>query len=342
MPQSAAKMLLSLSLAAILAGAWLTGCTNEGAANDPEPAQTETGPNAPAPGNKETGKNAADPGNQANTGRDRILEQFESLQADEPEAREWIAFFDEHLAGLPQEDADQLMQKLLVFYEEDLLKTQDEFAGEAVNQALSELGWPIAEERVKQIKDAAVRETIESELAGGYKLETAEGMTFPVVDYGALKKYNPALSETMQGFIALLAMESDSKMASDGALSITWDELAERTVAYERYFTRFAGTPEAEQAKMLYYSRYLKTYLYGLDNTPNFDFATFKLSSEAKASYEHTVKSYPDTKTAEYVQGFLDVLKAADWQVFTKANGAQTDIPEVKEYRDRVLAGEPS
>ncbi|MGG6311598.1 hypothetical protein [Paenibacillus macerans] len=346
MPHSAGKVMLSLSLAALMAGALLTGCMKDDATNDPVMEQTGSLGDAPAPGSPEhndTGENnAVAPEDPSAADRDRILEQFKSFQAGNPEAKEWFAFFDAHLAGLPPEDADMLMQKLLVFYEEDLLKTQNEFAEEAVIQALSELGWPIPDERIRQIRDEAVRGKIESELAGGYKLETAEGSVFPVVDYGALKKYNAALSEKMQGFIALLAMESDSKLASDAALSITWDELAERAVAYERYFDKYAGTPEAEQAKMLYYSRYLRTYLYGLDNTPNFDYETYRLSAEAKASYENTVKAYKGTRTAEAVQEFLDVLEAADWQVYSKVGGAQTEIPEVKAYRDRVLSGEAS
>ena len=357
MPQWAVKIMLSLSVTAMLAGALLTGCADKKGAAGPGPGQTGTEQNAPGQGQANNANGSengggsgggngggSDGGNGAaaasGSEQNRILEQFERLQAGQSEAKDYLAFFDEHLAALPQDDADRLMQKLLAFYGEDLLKTQDKFAEEAVLQALGELGWPILDEQLKQIKDAAVRQTVLGALAGGYKLETAEGMVFPVVDYGALKKYNPALSEKMQDFIALLALDSDAKMASDGGLVITWDELAKRTAAAEQYFTQYAGTPEAEQAKKLFYTRYLTTYLYGLDNTPIFDFDTFKLTDEVKASYEHTVKTYPGTKTAAAVQGFLNVLKSTDWQVFTKEKGMQTDIPAVKQYRDRVLAGD--
>ncbi|MGZ7443210.1 hypothetical protein [Paenibacillus sp. TH7-28] len=342
MPRSTVNIMLSLSLTAMLAGALLTGCADKEGAAGPGPGQTGMEQNAPGQANNVGGsKNSSGNGAAAESGSERkqILEQFERLQTGDPEAKDYWVFFDEHLAALPQDDAGLLMQKLLAFYEEDLLKTQDKFAEEPVTQALSELGWPIPDEQLKQIKDDAVRQTVLGALAGGYKLETAEGMVFPVVNYGALKKYSSALSEKMQDFIALLAMDSDAKMASDGGLVITWDELAERAVAAEKYFTQYAGTPEAQQAKKLFYTRYLTTYLYGLDNTPIFDFDTFKLTDEVKASYEHTVKTYPGTKTAAAVQGFLDVLKNADWQVFTKENGKQTDVPAVKQYRDRVLAG---
>ncbi|MFD1177329.1 hypothetical protein ACFQ3W_13615 [Paenibacillus puldeungensis] len=339
MPHSGIKTMLTLMLAGLLIVSSLTGCTKkEQPPSTSSPGQTSSGQNSTKPETNDDSQAAPEKDASSNA-RNKVLQEFESLRAKKAETREWIAFFDQHLTSLPQEDADQLMQKLLTFYEEDLPKVQEQFAEETVAKALSALEWPITEKGLEQIQDNAVKTKIKAVLAGGYKLETAEGMVFPVVDYGALKKYNASLSEKMQQYIGLLALESDKKMASDGGLVISWDELAKRTIAFEKFFKAYPGTPEANRAKELYYSSYLSAYLYGLDNTPIFDFDTFKLTDEAKASYEKTVKAYPDTTTAEVVQGFLDVLKKTKWQVFRKADGQQTDIPEVKEYRDRVFAG---
>lgn len=63
-----------------------------------------------------------------------------------------------------------------------------------------------------------------------------------------------------------------------------------------------------------------------------------QLAEDVKASYEKTVAEHPDTKTGEVVKGFLAVLAQNDWQVFVKENGEQTDVPEVKSYREKALA----
>lgn len=329
--------MLTLMLAGLLIVSSLTGCTKEEQPpSTSAPGQTSSGQNSTKPQTNDDSQSA--PGKETSSdARAKVLQEFESLHDNKAETSKWLAFFDQHLTSLPQEDADQLMQKLLAFYEEDLPKVQDQFAEETVAKALSALEWPVTEESLKQLQDKGVKAKVEAALAGGYKLETAEGMVFPVVDYGALKKYNPSLSEKMKQYIDLLALESDAKMASDGGLIIGWDELAKRTVAFEQFFKAYPGTPEADHAKKLYYSSYLSAYLYGLDNTPIFDFDTFKLTDEVKASYENTIKTYPGTTTAEAVQGFLDVLKKTKWQVFRKVDGQQTDVPEVKAYRDRIF-----
>ncbi|TLS49281.1 hypothetical protein FE782_25840 [Paenibacillus antri] len=308
-----------LSLAAALTIPALTGCAQQAAKANSEPA--------PA---------ASEQSNAATPSADGVatIELFEQLITSAQEASELLAFLDEHIGDASQEHADAMIRGLLAFYEEDLEKTSEAYYGSDVQEALLGLGWPIAAERLEAIEDEAIRELALTKAAGGYKLETAEGMIYPVVDYGMLKKYADRLSPALKDYLALLALESDDKMASDAALIIGWDELAERGVAYEAYLVQYPDAPETERAKEMYHTRFLMPYLYGLNNTPVFDFDTFRLLDEVKASYEKTVQAYPDTITAQIVSGFLDALEASDWQVFEKVDGQQADVEDVKTYRE--------
>lgn len=331
------RIIWVLSLTAILAMAILTGCSQNGKSDSTGGSNTtDSEQAAPEPGsNNDSEKSQQE--TESDTNKEQILSDFDKFKAGKPEAKEWLAWFDEHLAKLPAEDADQLVRELLAFYEMDLGKVQDEYLKEAVYRELGTLEWPITEDSLSRIKDEAVRQTITDHFAGGYKLQTVEGMVFPIVDYGKVSKYADAVSEPMGEYLKLLAMESDARMASDGGLVITWDELAERTVAYEVYFKQYADTPESAKVKEQYENRYLPAYFNGLVNTPIYDYDTFKLNSEVKASYENTIKKYPDSETAKLAQQFIDVLKKNDWKVYEGSGGGRKDIPEVKQFLDSVL-----
>jgi hypothetical protein len=100
------------------------------------------------------------------------------------------------------------------------------------------------------------------------------------------------------------------------------------------YITKYPESPELQEVKYLYIDRYLTAYLYGLNNTPIYDFETFKLLNEVKTSYMKLVKEHPDTITAKVAGDFLDLLSKHKDQVFLRKNGEQTEIADVKTYRD--------
>lgn len=269
--------------------------------------------------------------------RDEAIQELNRLRAGNVEASEWLAFLDAHLATLPPEDADQALASLLDFYDRDLQRVQARLDEPSVQAPLASLDWPITDSAIEGLDEEA-RTVAQNAVAGGYKLETAEGMIFAVVDYGKLRQYNPYISDEISSYIDVLAMESDERFARDAALSITWDQLGERTLAYEKYVAEHPDSPYAQQVEELYLDRYLTAYLYGLNNTPNFD-GEFKLLDEARTSYESLAASNPNTITAQLVQGFLDVMEQTGGQVFEKgSNNEQVNIPAVQQYREQLPA----
>ncbi|MFC4104090.1 hypothetical protein [Paenibacillus xanthanilyticus] len=327
----------ALLMAIMLAGTLLVGC---GKASDPggdtvHNEQTGSGSTGSETTNGGNGSNDADSADQEKT--ERIVAEYEALKTKQADAKERLAFLDANLAKLPADEADRIMRDMLAFYEQDLEPAQQRLADQRIDEQLAAIEWPITPEKLNQVTDDKVKRAIENVWAEGYKLEATEGMIFPVVDYGLLKKHAGSLSPQLVDYIALLALESDEKSSSDAGLVISWDQLAERTLAHEAYLTRYPDAPEFARVKQLF-QNYLSMYLYGLNNTPVFDFDTYKLAEEVKASYTKTVAAHPDTKTGEIVKGFLAVLERNDWQVFVKKNGEQADVPEVKAYREKALA----
>ncbi|TYP78141.1 hypothetical protein [Paenibacillus methanolicus] len=324
-------------MAIMLAGALLAGCGKE---SNPQPdggtaSNGQTGSSDSATTNEGDAANDPDGADQGET--DRIVSEYEALRTKPANAADRLAFLNANLAKLPKDAADRIMRDMLAFYDKDLEPAQQRLADQRIDEQLAAIEWPITPEKLNQVTDEKAKQAIKDVWAQGYKLETTEGTIFPIVDYGLLKKYEGALSPELSAYIGLLALESDEKSASDAALVISWDQLAERALAYEVYSKQYPDAPETSQVKQLYHN-YLSMYLYGLNNTPAYDFETFKLADEVKASYEKTAAEHPDTKTGEIVKGFLAVLEQHDWQVFVNKNGEQADVPEVKAYREKVLA----
>jgi len=320
--------LTTMLLAAVLSacGAKDSGLPEPSASASSPPFASETAPpseTAPSP----SGSEGAD---------DLIVEEFRKKGLAGAPADEMFAELKEFLAVAQPAQADELIRALDEYYEKELPETQKAYEEEAVQRKLSELERPVDEAGLAKLEDGEVRELAERTLAGGYKLETAEGFIFPIVDYGKLAELGDNLSIAMQTYLDLMAMESDAPSAKDAALVISRDELAARTLAAESYVVTFPDTPERKKAEEAYF-RYLSFYFIGLNNTPVFDYETFAIEPEAKAQYEQMAASHGGTIVGRKAAEWLAILEETNGQVFTKGqNGEQTDIPSVKAFRDSL------
>lgn len=326
------KSTLGMTLAALLGGA-LAGCGSDkggsAAHSAPPPSATATASaSASVPADTATATPAPSADKSA-----EILAAFKAKIKSGAAAAELNKQLDTDLPQAAPETADEMIRELLAYYDAHLQDASPELEQQDIQQALQQMKWPITEDEIAGMKSDSTRKAIQDTIDGGYKLDTAEGMIFPVVDYGKLKRFNDALSPEMRDYIALLAKESDQKSASDGGLVITWDEVANRALAAEKYIRDYPDSKERDAAANLYL-QYMIDLLYGLDNTPIFDFDTYKLNAGVKAEYEKIVSEQAGTTTAKVVQSFLDVMKQTNDAVFKKGSGGQKDIPEVKAFRE--------
>ncbi|THF73056.1 hypothetical protein [Cohnella fermenti] len=325
------RKLLLVAMASALALGSLTACANNdnngaGSSAPSSPSASASAPEATTPAPSQDSQDA------------EIAAAFKKKIEAQATLADLNAALDADIAKVSAETADELLRQLLAVYETDLPKQQTAFEADALQQQLQKLDWTFTEEQLNKIEDEASRKMALDALAGGYKLETAEGFVFPVVDYGKLKRFDANVSPAMKDYIALLAAESDNKTAADGGLVISWDELASRTLAAEQYVTNYPDSPEKEAATTLYL-RYLTNLLYGLDNTPIFDYNTYKILPEITDLYKKIASEHPDTATAKLAQQFLDVLDKTDGYVFRKGDdGGQTNLPEVQQFRDGLEA----
>jgi len=326
------RKLMAVAMASMLIVGGLSACSNNDNGTDtPAPSSSAASPSASTPVPTPSG-----PAPSANSEDVKILDAFKAKLEQKSSLADLNAQLDADLPKVSKDMADAMLRQLLSYYDAQLSEVQKSFESDTLQQQLRKLKWPFTEDQLANMEDAAAREQVQTALDGGLKLEAAEGFVFPVVDYGKLKRFDADVNPSMKDYIALLSIESDQKTASDGGLVISWDELANRALTAEQYVKDYPDSPEKAGATQKYI-QYATNLFYGLDNTPIFDYDTYKAKPEITELYKKIVSEHPDTATAKLAQQFLDVLTKTDGYVFHKAkDGGQTSIPEVQAFREQL------
>lgn len=153
----------------------------------------------------------------------------------------------------------------------------------------------------------------------GYKLETSEGMFYPVMDYKSYKVFKPYVKPDIQAYIDLMATESQQPATADAALQIGWDEVLERTLAREAFLTKYKGSNRTAAVKEAFILARMYTF-YGTNNTPLFDYDSMNINSEAKVAYEKALadKTSSEIKASEVLTQLQEFLKLLEQTNDTK------------------------
>ncbi|TVX98264.1 hypothetical protein [Cohnella terricola] len=321
---------IKISLTAVLLASILTACGARGDGSETPTPSPSSSINEPAP----TETASETPSEESD---ELIVNAFRKLALAGGPADELYASLEKSIEGLQPAQADELIRSMEAYYDKNLPVAEEKIQQSDVQQQLSQLKWPITEDQIHSIKDDDVRQLVEQTIAGGYKLETAEGFYFPVVDYGKLLSFGDKVSIAMKAYLDLMGTESDAPTAKDAGLVITWDELASRTLAAESYIVTFPDTAERAKVEDRYHN-YLSMYLVGLNNTPIFDYDTFAVLPDVKKQYEQMVVSHGGTITGQLAKELLDVLSETGGFVYQKGKkGEQIDIPAMKQFRENIV-----
>ncbi|WP_095205929.1 hypothetical protein [Paenibacillus sp. O199] len=183
---------------------------------------------------------------------------------------------------------------------------------------------------LKVIKDPTVRKLLQEASDLGFKLETSEGLYYPILNYEMYKKFQPYVKPDIVAYIDIMAAESNQPTTSDAAFIITWDELIRRTLEKEAFLNNFPSSNRTSAVKNSLYVGYL---FYGSDNSPAYDWYTEEeirtIDPEVKKAYEKAVANRePNTKSV-----LLDTVDKI-LHLLDKSNDELT--PEIREITDHV------
>ncbi len=266
--------------------------------------------------------------NQDSKEKNGILEEYNTIIEQAPELDIVIDFIDENISLLSEEQASIMINRLEELQKEDFEKIEGKFVySESLQNEMRKL---YNTEFDINITDNVENEELKALLIEirdtGYKVETAEGMFFPIINYEFYKKYSPNLTPDMKDYIDIMSVESNKVPAKDAALVIGWDEVIDRALNQERFINQYPDSVKINDVKGLY-KQYIRVALFGLDNTPLFSYNSNIMLNDAKNIYINKANDNVDSNLMNTLRGFLELLKKNNYRL----------TEEVEEYRKAVM-----
>ncbi len=242
-------------------------------------------------------------------------------------AAELLAALDGGIRAVSRNEAAAMIVAAEAAQKRDLPGLEETLAADGLQKKIGELfrnGFDIG--KAGDIGDAELRAAMLAARDGGYRVETAEGMYFPVIDYGWYRQYRELVTADLAAYIDLMAVESDRAPAKDAALVIGWDEVVRRSLAQESFLTAYEDSPRARDMRKLY-GRYLSFVFYGANNTPLFAYDSLTMNAAARTAYAAAAASGGDSRLAARLREYMGLLDK---------KGYLLDA-EVEEYRKQAV-----
>ena len=259
------------------------------------------------------------------SGERTVLDGFHVMREQENvTAAELIKYLDKYLTAVSKQNAAAMVQGLEEIQQARLPQWQKRYEDEALQRDLARVfqdnGWKL--EDFSSVPEGDLKALLEATVANGYKVETAEGFFFPVIDYGLYRKYRNALPPDMIAYIEIMGVESDGTPVKDAALMIDWEEILQRARRQERFIKEYPASARAETMRQLL-RRYVTFALFGANNTPLFNYQNKQMQPEAKKAYLQSTWNDTDGKFSEIIGSYLKVLEKNAYRL----------TPEVDNYR---------
>jgi len=159
-------------------------------------------------------------------------------------------------------------------------------------------------------KGKSEREKLRKTLSeSGMTLMMSEGTYYIGEDTGFLAaNFASQLSPGLREFLTMRSREMKKGFTEDAGLLITWNELADRIAAWDRYLKKYGDSSAAGQAEY-YDNLYLAVFLTGIDNSRVFSMEKGALDPAVQKAYEYYLKTYSDTKSAAIIEEYYSILK---------------------------------
>lgn len=254
-----------------------------------------------------------------------IMKDFEALAADQ-DLKEVITYVKDHIGDLSEDNASKMVLQLEEMQKEQLSSLEERyFAEDSIQQTLIEAyeagEWKL---KIEDIEDENVKALLQDTIDQGYKVETAEGTFFPVIDYGNTAQFSDYTTDDINAYLQLMKTESDEVAVKDAAIVIEWKEVAERALNQQEFLEAYGDSEKSEDVENLY-GRYVNLLVFGANNTPAFSYDSKKLEPELQEIYK-ALAAEEDGKLKELFTDYLPILEKSQY----------TMTEEVSQYRDQM------
>ncbi|WP_410511134.1 hypothetical protein PaeBR_13555 [Paenibacillus sp. BR2-3] len=176
------------------------------------------------------------------------------------------------------------------------------------------------------IKDSGIRAVLMESRDKGYKIETSEGMYYPVMHYEGFKVFKPYINKDIAAYIDIMAKESNRPTMFDAAIVISWDELISRALEKEAFVTKY---PNSNRTARIKNNLSLGLIYYGSSNTLAYGYESpLKINADLRKAYEKALQNGADgSDILKGIEGLLKLLDKSDNEL----------TPAVKKYIEDQL-----
>ena len=253
----------------------------------------------------------------------KVMIEFETLMDQEDVAvGEVIQYVNQNIDTLSKKDAATLVKGIERIQKANLPKWEKKFENEALQKELArvyqENGWSLDD--FKGIRDEKLRTILDEAVGNGYKVETAEGFFFPVIDYNFYDQYHQAVTLDLSAYLEIMAVESELTPVKDAALMISWEEVLNRALRQEEFIKEYAASTQVEAVEKLL-KRYISFALFGCNNTPLFSYETKEMNPEAKTAYLRRSWDEAEGNFSALIKEYLKVLKENEYKLTEEVDG---------------------
>ena len=244
----------------------------------------------------------------------KVMAGFKTLMAKEDlTVAEMINYLDQYINTVSKKNASTLLLGLERVQQANLSKWQQRYEDSVLQEKIVRVyqnQW--SREELKDIADEDLKGVLLETINNGFKVETAEGFFFPVIDYTFYQKYHSAITPDLAAYLELMAVESEKTPVKDAALMIGWDEILNRADRQEQFIREYSFSTQIGPARQLS-KRYVNFALFGCNNTPLFSYDTKRMRPEAKQAYEEHVWNEEKGNFSALIKEYLSVLEENDY-----------------------------
>lgn len=252
-----------------------------------------------------------------------IMNEFQSVVQKNASVEEVAGFINNNIMDVSPEDGSKMVDEFERLQKDYLPQLENIFFTWDIQDKINSEYNSITDQ--SEIKDTGLRELITGIRNNGYRVETAEGMYFPIIDYEFYKKFKAHVTADRQDYIDIMAVESSNVPAKDAALVIGWDEVVKRALNQERFINTHTKSVKINEIKQLQ-QKYVTFTLYGCNNTPLFSYDTETFNPQAREVYLNTVANSNNSEFIKDLEGFLDVAAKNDYKLTSEVNQYRTSV----------------
>jgi hypothetical protein len=318
-----ARVILLISLCLVVLSACGAGANKNNASTDNNVGIDET----PANGNNDNKVNE-DVVNPVDDNDEQVMTEFNALIEKNSSTAELIRYMNKNIADVSEENASKMAVLLEQEQKEQLKALETRFFEEnGIQEKLQKL-YKIDPDfkNIETIEDADLKQLLTDVRDGGYKIETAEGMYYPVIDYELYNAFSPNVTKDIAAYINIMGTESKEVPAKDAAIIIGWDKVVNRSMQQEQFITENPNSVKLTDIQGLH-KKYLQFTYLGSNNTPLFNYDSKMIEPDAKKAYTEAISNNQNSEYLTNLSKFLDLVN--------KNNGKLTD--EVDQFRKSVI-----